>query len=84
MNSTSNSSLIVYQSVKDRALYLLKEEKVNEKEILSCSQDLLAIPNLNEKGIFSISILPIFIFLLSSSNFCLLLMLLSWKRSFTF
>lgn len=48
MNSTSNSSLIVYQSVKDRALYLLKEEKVNEKEILSCSQDLLAIPNLNE------------------------------------
>ena len=43
MNSTSNSNLIVYQSVKDRALYLLKEEKVNEKEILSCSQDLLAI-----------------------------------------
>ena len=47
-NSTSNSSLIVNQSVKDRAINLLKEDSVNEKETLSCSQDLLTIPNLDD------------------------------------
>ena len=46
-NSTSNS-IILLKALKDRALSLIKDENVDEKEILACSQDLMAIPNLDD------------------------------------
>ena len=52
MNSTSSpnivNSTIISESLKDRALSLIKNKIVNEKEILAYSQDLLAIPNLDD------------------------------------
>lgn len=53
MNSTSspnstNNSTIISESLKDRTLSLIKDENVDEKEILACSQDLMAIPNLDD------------------------------------
>lgn len=47
-NSTENSPLMNYESVKDRALSLLKEESVDGKELLACCQDLMMIPILND------------------------------------
>ena len=53
MNSTSsqnttNNSTIKSESLKDRALSLIKNKNLNEKEILACSQDLMTIPNLDD------------------------------------
>ena len=53
MNSTSssntaNNSTIISESLKDRALSLIKNKNLNEKEILACSQDLMVIPNLDD------------------------------------
>ena len=52
MNSTSSpnivNSTIISESLKDRALSLIKNENVDENEILACSQDLMAIPNLDD------------------------------------
>ena len=47
-NSTENSSLMNLESIKDKALSLLKEETVDEKELLSFSKDLMMIPNLED------------------------------------
>ena len=46
-NSTENSS-IISESLKERALSLIKDENINEKEITAYSQDLMTIPNLDE------------------------------------
>ena len=46
-NSTENSR-IISESLKERALSLIKDENINEKEITSYSQDLMTIPNLDE------------------------------------
>ena len=53
MNSTSSpntisNSTIISESLKDRALSLIKKKNINEKEILACSQDLMTIPNLDD------------------------------------
>ena len=46
-NSTDNSS-IISESLKERALSLIKDENINEKEITTFSKDLMTIPNLDE------------------------------------
>ena len=48
INSTMNSSLITFESIKDRASSLLNEEILDEKKLLLCSQDLMTIPNLDD------------------------------------
>ena len=48
-NSTMNSSIITFDSVKDRVISLLKENTPDEKELLTCSQDLMMIPNLDDE-----------------------------------
>ena len=47
-NSTTNSSIITFDSMKDRVLSVLKADELDEKELLTCSQDLMAIPNLDD------------------------------------
>ena len=49
MNSNSSPNLsIISESLKERALSLIKDENINEKEITAYSQDLMTIPNLDE------------------------------------
>ena len=48
-NSTMNSNIITFDSVKDRVLSLLKENTHDEKELLACSEDLIKIPNLDDE-----------------------------------
>ena len=47
-SNTANNSTIISESLKDRALSLIKNKIVNEKEILACSKDLMTIPNLDD------------------------------------
>ena len=47
-NSTKNYILMNYESVKERALSLLKEKSVDRKELLDCCQDLMMIPILDD------------------------------------
>ena len=53
MNSNSSpnstdSSTIILESLKDRAISLIKDEHIDEKEIIACSQDLMTIANIDE------------------------------------
>lgn len=48
INSTMNSSLVTFESIKERAKSLLKGDILDEKELVSCSQDLMMIPNLDD------------------------------------
>ena len=48
INSTMNSSQVTFESIKERASSLLKADILDEKELISCSQDLMMIPNLDD------------------------------------
>ena len=46
--SSTENSTILPESLKDRAISLLKEEKIDEKEITAFSQELMMLPNLDD------------------------------------
>ena len=46
--SSTENSTILPESLKDRAISLLKEEKIDEKEITAFSQELIMFPNLDD------------------------------------
>ena len=48
INSKGNVKQINLEFLKNRALSLLKNENIDKKELLSCCQDLMMIPNLDE------------------------------------
>ena len=54
-SSTINSSIITFDSVKDRVVSLLKEGTNDEKELLACSVDWLMVPNLDDEVVSLLS-----------------------------